>query len=264
MPTKVLVMGGCHVEGFKVGEPLSFVSVFENELGKMGLNTELNFKAYVIAKKIDQILELIDTHKPEYLVLQMGNYEFNPKISIKNYFKSRLLFKPLNYKPVKANNNAVLPQSMVEGSSAQSEAINQPEAVYEPPQGFTVNLKESLSAFVSSLDGHNRVNKQQNRELYSKLFKVLKERGLKVAVISPLPIVNKVQQRYRLFGGKMFKQLADEFGFAYFDSSAALTNKNEFLPDHKLFIDMSHLNAKGHKILGTKLAEALLPHLKKA
>lgn len=228
---RLIVLGGCHVNGFPVGDQKSFVSLLVSQLGVS--NKKCVVTPQVVAKRLGLALHQVGKLSDEDLViLQLGSFE---------------TLAPLVFRRV---HNAA--------SVSQSTGIS----ALESQAGWflrwlipLVRLAGNFLLFIfRELINEPAFSTQEFARQLSdpSISRALSQAGV-VVVIGALPTRVLVRNIYRRRANSVLSQFARQRRYIFLDYFQAI----EDAPISSVTIDPIHLNEKGHNILGKKIFSLL-------
>ena len=228
-PRSFIVFGGCHVAGYGVGEQNSFINFFSSQSKTECLNIFSNFQI----KNIQAIDKIIERYDPEFVLLQLGNYEFHA--SLKKLFLNRKSSKD-------SQDNSDSRQSEIEtGSPANKINISFP--------GKNQISNNIFSNCLTSLIWE--IIKKRTSVHLSQLKNIIASHpGRKFIILSPVPCIKKNDLIIRSKGGKLFKEL-----FSSFENTTYVDLFSHIPPTRKYFKDSAHLNRRGHYLLARAISK---------
>jgi len=232
---RILFVGGCHIDGWRVGLEKSFVSRAVAILGRAGVQYEFKKIARYIMKNPEYLIELNKKNNYDILVLQVGNYEFSPDFKKKIRKKVTLL----DYFG-KKNSYGIVSEDIIEEHYAYYLDI------------YT-RLKLLAKSIIVHILGFPYFDKHKLYKESQTLFGTIKSMGFfKVIVLSSFPCADFVQKEYRRKGNEILKDMAIKNGFMYLDVMQELQSYQN------VYADIGHLNVKGHKLVGEMVGNSLL------
>ena len=252
---KILVMGGCHVDGYLVGADRSFPAVLSKILLKEKLSHELKIVPYFIAKDAQALKKIAEEVIPDVLILQIGNYEFLPVFYKGIKKKLGLKTKSKRSKPHKARSYTIKTLDM-KNKIDDGLSIDDMKFFKET---VTFKIKMAIKNTIITIFNYPFFSEDKIVVDINKLFIIIKALNIpKVIILSPLPCADTGVMRYRRLGAELVKQKTNEYGFDYsnmLDDLLTPYKVNKTTVD--IFIDENHLNKKGHLMVGTILGENL-------
>lgn len=233
--TKILFVGGCHINGWHVGMEKSFVSVALDMLATAGVQYEFKKTANYLMKNTEYLIELNKKNKYDILVLQVGNYEFSP------YLKKNI---------IKKFNLANLCDKKKSVGIVREDII---EEHYEYYPDIYTRLKMLTKLKIVHICNFPFFDKYELYKEAENLSQTIKTIGFsKVIVLSSFSCVEFANKEYRRKGNKILKDVASKNNFAYLDVMQELQSYQD------IYSDINHLNVKGHKLVGKMLGDSLL------
>jgi hypothetical protein len=224
MTKSIVVMGGCHVDGYGVESHVSFSAILEASLRSCPRSIDLRTFPLFRIKNVSEAAEILQATRPDVLVLQLGNYEATPKFRQLSSASSRTPPGPTGVGP---------PRS--------------PSRFTRTPRWVAVNTARLIAHHVLRL-GH--VNTESVAKDIEAFFEMVRGRGIPTVVaITPFPYWDSVIHRCRLRVGASMMKSGRARGFIVEDSVPLLAKPELFLADG------AHLNPDGHDRLGRRLAE---------
>jgi hypothetical protein len=219
MSNTMIAFGGCHVAGYKVGPENSFINVLAKSSGFECIHKAPQFQI----KKSIEIREKINTHNPEIVILQLGNFEFQG--SLKEILKKKISSKTENDTEYGINDN-----------------ISQ--EVFKLPESRNIKKGWLLNNFINPLIWGVLLRK--NRIHLRNIQQIIRENpSTHFIVLSPMPCSKISDNIIRRKAGKWYKKLFSPL------SNVTYIDLFRFIAvDKRYFIDPAHLNTTGHRILG--------------
>jgi hypothetical protein len=222
----MLFAGGCHVDGYLVGEKCSFVAESLGLLARMGWQFEARTLACLTLTHPERLVALCGNYKPEVLVLQLGNWETNA--GFRQYLRKQSGFA----------SSSVVGTSKVEGAPLS----------FRP--GLRWHAKSRVRQVLDLILGHPLVNLEWMQKLLNIFFtEVAALKIPAVLVLSPLPCLDPVHRFYRQRLLPVFEAEVSKHGFPYLDVFNLYGRDGRAHADD-LFADAGHLNIAGHHWLG--------------
>jgi hypothetical protein len=237
----ILFAGGCHLEGYPVGEQSSFARVVLKSIP----DYRQHFVHYLNLSSGDRLYEACNSLNPRFVVLQLGHYEA-PRELGKVIRVPRLL-----------NSN--------KGAGRLRAKAWTPDAT----QHFRHSLTWDFKAFVRFSVGFgmgvmnhpvfdkNKV-RSSLRSILSQMPQALRDRTF---LLSPFPCPDPLMRLYRLELREVFATTARQVGCHLVDTQSELLEREESPGDSRLYSDPYHLSAEGHAVVGELLAETLLSRI---
>lgn len=226
MKLRMLVAGGCHVAGYPIGEEYSFVNVAKHILAARKVEAQTITMGRTPVTHATRLAEAIETHRPDVLVLQLGNYETTA--TFKQYFRRVLGLT----KKVDSN-------------------VSTLAADAEFPGEVKWRLKCRVKLWMDLLLRHQLVQVPAVARLLAMTFDhVALTRVPHVIVLSPLPCADPLYMRYRRELAGLFERESAARNFTYVDLL-------ETPGEAKFFADATHLNRKGQHWVGQAVARAV-------
>ena len=252
--TKLLFLGGCHVKGHMVNAHSSFVNLSNKVLNDYHLKTEVKLEAHVLIKHAAKVVNLVELHRPDILVFQLGNFELFPKESLSQFIKREFLAirhnAPVSPKKT-AETNAATNENAVKPPAARRRATevgSESVGIYAEKDSWT-ELVESVKHWrhvaVCKLLRKSLIDEALIEKQTDELFEAVRKLNVpRVVILSPLPSSSKTCQWYRRKGAAIFEKYARKHNLGYLDTDRYLSAaENNFL-------DGMHLNSLGHEKLG--------------
>lgn len=220
-----IALGGCHVGGFgALGEP-SFIDIIETKTNSKCVYT----KAFFQLKYIQSLNSILNEYPTNLVVLQLGNYEFNPALDFRKYINKKNKTKNQSFddiNPVSDNNH-----EFYEGQGL----------LYRK---FLYFIKTILSP------AYWYFIKRQNNKYFIELHNIIKENYNKdFVIITPLPIYHNANNIIRKKAISMF-----EHYFLNLPNVIFVNSFEDFPINKEMFYNPAHLSAKGHNFLGEKVS----------
>jgi hypothetical protein len=219
----ITVIGGCHVEGFKIGLENSFPYKIKKYL-ESEYEIFLDIKSYVNFES-KSYLQNFGNQISDIYIFQLGNYEFSG--SLKFYLLKKFNISS-KIKYVSNTNN-----------EEQNNGIN---SYYK----YSLNIVHFLSGY--SLFPINYLSKN----IYEFKKSIESVESKKIILMMPFPAINFITNKYRERGTKLLLKIFDDYKYNIFNTIEIFDKCG--IHKSELFMDPYHLNLKGHEILGKKLA----------
>jgi hypothetical protein len=231
---KIVLIGGCHVAGYLVGQENAFSTKLSHLLG----GKIVGQVARVRVIDLPEHLKLIDEAQPTHVVLQLGNHEFSASL----HLMLRQLTRALGGAPATKKPGAT--QSEPAGSSADSLPS------LPPPPGRLYPLRVlGLSVLTTLL----WLFAKQYRRSIKALNACMKQHPHTTFIfLSPFPCKPVADNAVRDFGGWLLRHRVAALPNRYWLDSHQVLH-----PDRELFTDPWHLNAQAHTALAYCLAGIL-------
>lgn len=238
-PVELFVLGGCHVAGFPIGADQAFPSQLSELLG----GSLVGEVSYLKFTHLPEHLRLIDQLQPSHVVLQLGNYEFADS------------FRPL----LEQLRAVVSPRWPASTKASKPSPTTKPDADAASPGAGPIRPLHHwarvgglglLTALLWLLSPAHR------RSFWALNACIRRHPGTSFVFLSPFPSLNPTQNIVRHFGGWLLHRRLVARGNCYWLDSHRLLR-----PDKQLFVDATHLNRHGHRVLAYGLATAMLSNL---
>ena len=227
MAHRILFAGGCHIDGYLVGERRSFVAESLDVLAGMGRRSDVQTLARLPLTQPERLAVVCGKYQPELLVLQLGNWE--TKVGLREHLRRRRGL---------ASSRASLDTISLEAASL----------VFRP--GFRWRAKTRVRQVLDLILGHTLVNTHHMEMLLDIFFDEVVALNIPdVLVLSPLPCLDPVHWFYRQRLLSVFEAASSRRGFLYLDVFD-LYSRDPRAHAEDLFADPDHLNVAGHRWLG--------------
>jgi hypothetical protein len=228
---EIVLLGGCHVAGYLVGQENSFATKLSSLLD----GTIVAQVARVRVVDLPEHLKLVDEKHPTHVVLQLGNHEFSASLHVMLRQLTRALGRvPTAHKP-KAASGPVPPG-----------AKGQPLPPRSRLDGLRVVGLSLLSALLWVFA------KQFRRSLRALNTCMAQHPETTFIFLSPFPCRPAADNAMRDFGGWLLRHRLAALPNRYWLDSHQLLH-----PDRELFSDPWHLNDQAHTALAYSLAGIL-------
>lgn len=227
---KLLVLGGCHVDGYPVGAEWAFPTLL-NQLVQGQIVGQF---AHVRFVDLPQRLTMVDELRPTHVVLQLGNFEFTDSCR-----------QLLRQGGLRLSSSKSKPTSK---STSASAAFSAEE--YTPPSQWRSWVRSAgMETLLLSLW---LVRKTHRRNLRALRECMRQHPSVTFVFISPLPSLNPTLNRLRRLGNWLLQQsLPAQPNLHWLDSHQLLPPRKEF------FVDSAHLSKQAHHTLAYGLAATL-------
>jgi hypothetical protein len=222
--TSIVVLGGCHVNGYRVGQGQAFTTL----LPELTAGRVLRQVACVSFSKLPLYLGVVDELNPTHVVLQLGNFEFSNSL--------RHLLKLANL-PLLSEAK----QAQVASEESKSASLST-----RPSQNW--GRTAGLSLLLLLLWYSRRLHPRNLRALQACMRS---HPQVVFLMVTPLPSLDPTLNTIRRLGGWLLRQRVAAPNCHWVCSHQLLQ------PAGPLFIDPAHLNARGHQVLAYGLAEVL-------
>ena len=230
---KLLIVGGCHVNGFLVGERRGSVAVMRDDLVAHGIPVITSTLAPISVKDVKAVSDLRDKERPDIVILQLGNYETSQ-------LYQKAIRRALH---ISRRRKAAPVHGCVVG--ARSEV-----AVDEPHARWWNDCWMWGKYSVDRLLGSRLVNVGDFGVAFESFCQTLAQGNGPVVVLSPIPCVDVMAMRYRRRLGGVMREVAMDCRSLYVDLLS-----EEWAGAS--FINHFHLGAAEHLRLGRRLADVL-------
>jgi hypothetical protein len=233
---EIILLGGCHVAGYLVGQENAFSTKLTGLLnGKI-----VSQVACVRFVDLPEHLKLIEEKRPTHVVLQLGNHEFSASMQLMLRQLSRAVGRvPAARKPGTA-----------ESKPASSLAESSPASSLSPPPGKFYRFRVLGLSLLTTLLW---LFAKQYRQSIKALNTCMKQHPNTTFVfVSPFPCRPVADNALRDFGGWLLRHRVAALPNRYWLDSHRVLH-----PDRELFTDPWHLNAQAHTALAYSLAGIL-------
>lgn len=250
----VVVAGGCHVYGWPIGDPFSFIRVGLSATPHATFSTvaPLNLRNYRV------LLKHLYEQPADVLILQMGNYETMG--SIPNHFR----------KTFSIGRRSGSPSSNSKSTSGDAQIPLEPDAVFLPSTTWRLRIlaKQVYSLAASGLNQpvfDAEDFRLRCREILTALSESAATRPRHIIFLSPIPCADHLIRRHRSHAAEIVREVCGEVApdirpkLYFLDSREALgiSRRSRQLFAAGIFADDTHLNRRGHHLLGSALASLL-------
>lgn len=245
----VLVIGGCHVLGWKIGDAAPFWRGASNYWSD-GKRTRLQGQ-FSLKRSIEYLQHSHQNLENTLLILQVGNFEANDLAVAVPLFRS--LIGKLKHRVPGAKSKSTGLGDMGSPELSRSEQMNiaiRGGAVFCVERFVPESLRSKQLA----------VHLSRFKDL---LGTVRTNDPAKVIVLSTFPTASPVANLYRKIINKHIKRLVDDTTFTYVDAFAILeeAKRTKRLSYRSFFADGYHLSALGHLLISDALRDLLnSPH----
>lgn len=215
----LIVVGGCHVAGYLLGDQPSFVDILNQQIQPESLIKKSNFRL----QSINQLEYLYSHYPSDIVVLQLGNTELCPSFS-----------EMLHVKKKNKNKSGTDKDTKIEVNDFH-------------PHNFMFERVVSLASPLRWYYGISR-NKIYLDELLGQMRKFKQKNFI---ILSPFPMVRDNYPRRR--AAKYYKSLYGKL------SNVTFIDLFDYIPSKpEYFNDLIHLNAEGHQLLAEPICDAIL------
>jgi hypothetical protein len=242
----ILFAGGCHVNGYPVGESSSFSEITAN-----ALDYTCTRIAPIGLSNTSRLFDYLQLHpRPNILVLQFGNYEA-PRPLARHF---RAVFSSTARLPS-------TPRSSV--SSSQRPWLSlPPDQVFSPTPAWRsrVLLKQAYAIAAQRVEPPLFDAAAIRLKLRTLLTRIAAYEIPVTIVLTPLPCADHMARSFRVAAAPIFHEQAAVAGLLSLDTAAALgyidrSSKRSF----DIYADERHLNLCGHQFLADALTRLLKP-----
>ena len=235
---EIVLLGGCHVAGYLVGQE----NAFSSKLSELLHGKIVGQVARVRVIDLPEHLKLIEEKRPTHVVLQLGNHEFSASL----HLMLRQLTRALGRVP--AAHKAGATPGKPAGSSPSS-PLGQPRQPLPAPNRFFRVRVLGLSILTTLL----WLFAKQYRRSIKALNACMKQHPDTAFIfLSPFPCRPAADNAVRDFGGWLLRHRVAALPNRYWLDSHQVLH-----PDRELFTDPWHLNAQAHTALAYCLAGIL-------
>jgi hypothetical protein len=235
---KIILLGGCHVAGYPVGQE----NAFSTKLSDLLDGEIVGQVARVRIIDLPQHLKLVEERKPTHVVLQLGNHEFSASVQL----MLRQLTRALGRVPAPKKAGTTQSTSSGSSSSSSSSSDSAPGQPLLPPGKFyrlrVVGL--SLLTLLLWLFG-----KQYRHSIKALNSCMALNPDTTFVFLSPFPCKPLADNDMRAFGGWLLRHRVAALPNRYWLDSHQVLHA-----DRDLFTDPWHLNAQAHTALAYSLA----------
>jgi hypothetical protein len=232
---EIILLGGCHVAGYLVGQENSFAA----KLSGLLQGTIVGQVAGVRVVDLPKHLGLVDEKQPTHVVLQLGNHEFSASL----HLMQRQIIRALGGIPAGRE-----PKAAASPSAESTSAEHQGQAM--PPPSQLDGLRVVALSFLSTLLW---VFAKKFRHSIKVLNECMAHHPDTIFIfLSPFPCRPAADNAMRNFGGWLLRHRLHDLPNRYWLDSHRLLH-----PDRELFSDPWHLNNQAHTALAYSLAGIL-------
>lgn len=234
---EIVLLGGCHVAGYLVGQE----NAFSSKLSELLNGKIVGQVARVRVIDLPEHLALVDEKRPTHVVLQLGNHEFSASL----HLMLRQLTRALGRVPAARRPGAT---SSGPASSAASSSVGQTGPLLAPSRFFRLRVL-GLSILTTLL----WLFAKQYRRSIKALNTCMKQHPDTTFIfLSPFPCRPVADNAVRDFGGWLLRHRVAALPNRYWLDSHQVLH-----PDRELFTDPWHLNEQAHTALAYCLAGIL-------
>ncbi len=245
----ILFAGGCHVNGYPVGETSSFSHLTTCALGY----TSTCIAPIGLGNPSRLFDQLQHDPPPDIAILQFGNYEVP--------------------RPIAKHARAVLSQSLLSKAITRSSLSSKrpwlslpPNHVFEPTPGWhaRVALKSAYASAAQYLNPPLYDASAVRERLRWLLSQVAPFKVPITVVLTPLPCADHMARNFRIAAAPIFHEESARAGVLSLDTAAALGYSARKPRSFEIYADDRHLNLRGHQLLASALTELLEAHVPSA
>jgi len=245
---QILFAGGCHVNGYPVGEDSSFSELTAQALG-FGC---LRIGPIGLANTTRLFEYLNNNPRPEIAVLQFGNYEV-PRPLAKH---ARAVFD--------AAFAGIHVPHLSHSTSKRPWLSFPPEHVFTPTPSWRsrVLLKQAYATLAQHLHPPLFDANAVRLSLRTLLTQLATFNIPRTVVLSPLPCADHMARSFRIAAAPIFREESAAAGLLYLDTASALGYRaRRTRRSFEIYADERHLNLDGHLLLAHALTDILHPLL---
>jgi hypothetical protein len=230
------------VVGYPLGTESSFVTILQKELEKKSISVGIYKCAYSNLKKVNEAIKICEETNPDILILQAGNYLFNP-----------ILFKAIR-KKIK-NRSEHQSKGMTEKMPSCIPGIDI-NSLFAPDKKFLVS--QFFKRLIHELIFFKALNRKKCSRYIATYFDAVKSKEIgSVLVLGAFPTQDHVMNKYRQIGNRILYQKCFEYGFKCVDVFDFI--KQNF--GGRVFtVDFMHLSKEAHLELGRHIANTIFEH----
>lgn len=246
-PHRIVIAGGCHVNGWPIGKASGFVEVMLHDFHCENSST----LAPINLRNCTSLLQLLRQQPADIVVLQFGNYE--TLASIKKHLRAILHLSRQKHGSSESTGWQLPPDALF-----SSTPLWRLRGLCKMAYGRTLgHIRPAL--FDANSFGC------QCEQLLSDLEHLQENAPRLVIFLSPIPCADPLISCYRRQAARIIRRLCDAasprlpFHVCYVDSAQALgiTPQTTQALRARIFADDLHLNGRGHLLLGIALATIL-------
>ncbi len=231
---EIVLLGGCHVAGYLVGQENSFATKLSGLLS----GTIVGQVARVRVVDLPEHLKLVEEKQPTHVVLQLGNHEFSASLHTMLRQLARALGRvPATRKPTASGDAPAGPATSTKGQPLP------PPHRFDGPRIVMLSILSALLWVFA---------KQFRRSMRALNACMLQHPGTTFIFLSPFPCQPAADNAMRDFGGWLLRHRIAALPNRYWLDSHQLLH-----PDRELFSDPWHLNDQAHTALAYSLAGVL-------
>ena len=246
-PGHILFAGGCHVNGYPIGESSSFSELTATTLGCTF--TRIGPIGLADTSRLTDYLRL--HRRPDIAVLQFGNYEVPRPLA--RHARSVL----------SATMNGTVAVSSSHSSSKRPWLSLAPTHVFEPtPLWRTrVLLKQAYAIAGQRIEPPLFDADTVRLRLRSLLASIAPFNIPVTIVLTPLPCADHMARSFRIAAAPIFHEEAAAAGLHSVDTATALGYRTRRTKrTFEIYADERHLNLGGHQLLADSLTQLLQPY----
>jgi len=220
-----IALGGCHVGGYGALGEASFIDIIQTKTDSKCIYKKVFFQL----KYIENLKSILQEYPTNLVVLQLGNYEFNPALDFRMY---------INKNNKKKNKS----------SEVKNPKFDNTHDFYEGQGLFYRDLLYLTKTLLTPVYWY--FIERHNNKYFIELQNIIKENYNKdFVIITPLPIYHNANNIIRKKAISMF-----EHYFLNLPNVIFVNSFEDFTFDKEMFYNPAHLSAKGHNFLGEKVS----------
>lgn len=234
-PLNILFAGGCHVEGYPIGEEHSFPRVVEQDVTRAGIPIHVGTLSYLRLPHRRRLVAKCREARPNVLVLQLGHCELNRRLS--THLRSMC---GLSSRSVSSEDSVI-----------SAVLLANPAKFY---------LGAGLKRIIDTCLFHPLVDSNELATRYERLLEDVDRCGIPtVILLSPLPCADSTAMYYRRRALPLFRRLALEHKCGFIDLlSLAPGGREKHFGTGERYYDAIHLGAVGQRAVGREISSYLL------
>ena len=251
---QLVAIGGCHVDGYLVEKGASFVDHLEQRFMPCLVHKE----TYVKVSKLGQLVSPVAQMQPDYVFMQLGNYEFTGSwgtmlevtVGLPAWIKSFVTRRPAAAEAAVGRGSAAARPVVMASEESRAQQLAVSNDIGEPSWRRTRRLVGSILYIITW------VLLRKHRRQFQQFNQLIKDCPRTTFVcMTPFACLSGPHNLMRKVGGWIMKQrLAAYPNLRWVDTQPILAGKPE------LFADGVHLNADGHRVLAERLWQACMLH----
>lgn len=236
---KLVVIGGCHVVGYLVGQENGFVQ----HLARQMQASAVQALPHVGIKKVDTVAASLQHSRARFVVLQLGNFEFSA--SWKQLLQSTLGLPKFLRRSFKSETSEVAASELT-GISTEASG---PAAAATVTPAVALSLSDWIRVIVGGLlYVVSWLVFRKYQKQFTELNSLIEQHPRVTFVcLSPFPALATAHNRLRRLGGWLLRRRVTQTPNLHWVDTFDTLNRED------LFLDGIHLNQQGHRVLAEQI-----------